>query len=253
VYDPPLRLSASGVPYLGKNQMEHMAARFKADCKAFLKQDGPASFAREFAENYLRLKVDHQWLGPDGCNLGMSVFADGTDIPVYVPETNKARWLRVSANTVLLDRSLLEAGRKNTLRFTLMHESAHHLLHGNYYRRAAAAGKGVTAPFRREAAENADVQPREAWGDTDWMEWQANYMASALLAPKPEIEAWLRDEDVYGYYAYRVERGISRNRAMSQVLSSFARRFGVSAQMAEIRLRGLGFDPGRECYALAAL
>lgn len=94
--------------------------------------------------------------------------------------------------TLGVDRSLFQSENDPRLYFTLAHEFGHFILHDE-------------APIDWREYANASFQDAEidfATGHKklvtarDWIEWQANYFASALLVPKPTIESAVRSEQV---------------------------------------------------------
>jgi IrrE N-terminal-like domain len=106
----------------------------------------------------------------------------------------------------------------NRLRTTLAHELAHVVLHNFIW----WFDPGV--PF-----DPAALSPRCALltRSSDWMEWQANYCAGALLVPSDAVSnaaapVWERSSQARG------------------LIRSVQTRFEVSAQLASIRLRQLG-------------
>jgi hypothetical protein len=118
----------------------------------------------------------------------------------------------------------------NRLRTTLAHELAHVVLHNFIW----WFDPGV--PFDPQA-----LSPRCALRTraVDWMEWQANYCAGALLVPAaalgPPVEpVWERSP---------------RGRAL---IRSVQLRFDVSAQAATVRLRQLGHLSERPSYVARA-
>ncbi len=233
MYSPSLRLSTTSVPILAKAQLEHIAERYVQEYHTAMDPEGCRINPVAFAEQSLNLKLQYEWLSNNGCYLGMAVFHDDTVIPVYVPEKSAAKPLRVAKNTILIDRSMQEEHKRHGEQFTILHECAHQILHWAYYRHLDAV------PCRREA-----VQPSfspQAWTDEDRMEWQANYLASALLLPLSAINSMIKEHDMLGYYEYRLGRGISEYSAFNQAVMDVAFRFGVSNITAKIRLQGIGF------------
>jgi len=111
-----------------------------------------------------------------------------------------------------------QARFEHRLRTTLAHELAHVVLHNFIW----WFDPGV-------AFDPHALSPRCAlrMRSVDWMEWQANYCAGALLVPADALDT--RAEPVW-------ERS-SGGRAL---VRSVQTRFDVSAQVATIRLRQLG-------------
>ena len=116
--------------------------------------------------------------------------------------------MRVEGGTMLIEASLLEDEKcYGRLRFTLAHELAHYILHKRIF-----SGTGVAA-----ALYNQDT-------DEDATEWQANYLAKAILMPNGQIKRC--------FYALRPVC-----RSKSDFVCKMAEIFEVSKQAMEIRLR----------------
>lgn len=236
MYSPALKLSDTGVPILSKAQLERMAERYVQDYRTALDPESFRINPAVFAEQGLTLKLQYQWLSNNGCYLGMAVFRDETVIPVYIPEKNAAKPIRVAKGTILVDRSLQEEHKQHSKQFTILHECAHQILHWGYYRHQE------TVPCRREAVQ-PEFSPR-IWTDDDRMEWQANYLASSLLIPLSALKTMIKDNDMLGYYEYHLNRGVSEYSAFNQAAMDVAFRFNVSTITAKIRLQGIGFGKG---------
>ena len=116
--------------------------------------------------------------------------------------------LRVRGGTMMIDASLLEdESQYGRLRFTEAHELAHYLIHKQIF-----SGTGVAA-----ALYSNDT-------DDDATEWQANYLAHAILMPNGQIKRC--------FYALRSEYVQTKD-----LIKKMASIFEVSKQAMEIRLK----------------
>ncbi len=79
------------------------------------------------------------------------------------------------------------------------------------------------------AAQAESPQRHGVWTDTDWMEWQANRLASALLMPRCMVQK-LTSEMQANSSAFQ----------SAACIHSVSNIFNVSLQAAEIRLKDLG-------------
>jgi Zn-dependent peptidase ImmA (M78 family) len=152
---------------------------------------------------------------------------------------------------ILVDASLKADEHK--FNFTLAHELGHLALHRKLkivYNDAADEGSETI----NERLGNSKNFKTEA----DWMEWQANYYASALLMPKQTFIA--------GLVLQQRELGISRvgkifiddqrtNQAdYWKLLSMLSKFFRVSQMAVEIRLHKLNLiDDRRNCKSLRGI
>lgn len=182
------RKKKNGVPILKKEEIESLAEMLLWDYNPEI-LDQPGSLDIElFSESYVGLEMDYQDLTPDQSILGAMVFADGY-VPVYDAENNKAKLIPAKEGTVIIDNSLLKDDQLRRGRFTLGHEIGHWLLHRHIY----AIDKNQLTLFD-DLSENQPVikcrstdienTGRKLETDDDWMEWHADYMASALLMPR---------------------------------------------------------------------
>lgn len=233
MYYPALRLSATGVPIVSKAQLEHIAERYAQEYHVALDPEGYRTDAAAFANECLQLKLQYEWLSHNGCYLGMAIYRNDTVIPVYIPEKKAVMYLPVAKGTILIDRSLREGHKRHGEQFTILHECAHQILHWPYYRYLDAV------PCREEAAQPA-FEPK-AWTDENRVEWQANYLASALLLPRSALHKMILENDMLGYFKHRLSSGLSAFAAFRQAAIEVALRFNVSAITAEIRLQNIGF------------
>lgn len=158
-------------------------------------------------EKTFGLRIEYQYLINDGRELGRMIYDNGITI-YYDRETMNYALMRVEGGTMLIEASLLEDEKcYGRLRFTLAHELAHYILHKRIF-----SGTGVAA-----ALYNQDT-------DEDATEWQANYLAKAILMPNGQIKRC--------FYALRPVC-----RSKSDFICKMAEIFEVSKQAMEIRLR----------------
>lgn len=106
--------------------------------------------------------------------------------------------------------SLLTNELYGRLRFTLAHELAHYIIHKGIF-----CGTGVAAALYDNNA------------DEDMMEWQANYLARAMLMPNGQVKRC--------FYKSR-----SSCRCESEFVKRLASIFEVSKQAMKIRLKDFG-------------
>ena len=86
-----------------------------------------------FVQDYLGADQDFQYLSHCGVYLGMTVFNDTDKVPVYDPIQNRAEYISAGANTIIIDRTLLEENQEHRYRFTMGHEASHVFLHTPYF------------------------------------------------------------------------------------------------------------------------
>ena len=231
-------------PYYSKDQLEYLADQHT---EAFSRYDGkedPGFSAWKFAAYYLGKAVRFEWLCNNGDVMGLSSFTAGTRVPIYIPEENSLEWQELGPDTILLNKLLedafLDPGKA---RFTLMHECAHHLLHQPYFQQIAAAGERTAVAYSiQRGRDQGLLEEKGPWTDDDRIEWQANYLASALLMPEKRVSAVLEKKGYKDAYFEQVMGGYSETTAYNQLINRLACAFRVSTTVVKIRLEKRGFE-----------
>ncbi len=242
------RKNRNGVPILSKKQIEEFAEAILTDYNPQLLNRATSIDIEHFAEYYLGLEMDYATLSKNCSILGMIVFNE-CSIKVYETEKYHETILHVKEGTILIDASLCEQNQLQRGRFTVGHESSHWILHRYIYQKYKNQisidfddKKCIIRCFRRDI-ENA-FRKNIFSTDSDWIEWQADYMSSALLMPKRTFS--LAVEKIfkkYGIHQKYVIKGIDNDLDIFiEILPELlAEIFDVSKQAASIRLEKLGF------------
>lgn len=247
------RTKKNGVPILSKKDIEDMTEMIIQDYKPKI-LDEPCSLDIElFSESYTGLEMDYQDLTHNQSILGMMVFND-CHIPVYDAEKNKAKRIVVNEGTILIDNSLLEDDQIRRGRFTLSHEVSHWFLHRKIYR----VDKNQISLFDIPQEEKQpfikcrtiDIEcngRRELVTDDDWMEWQADHMASAILMPKKAFSDVAKKKFKSAGIKkgfYQMGTDFEQDLWAEVMTCELADLFDVSRAAAKIRLKNLGFIKG---------
>jgi hypothetical protein len=204
-------------PHYATDELESVAADLRLELRHVrLKRDAPRSSADEAHPSARRASISTD-------DLSVLIEQHAADLDLYaeldaefdgVTDFSKDARPRVRIASRLSSQARFE----NRLRTTLAHELAHVVLHNFIWWFDPGVAFDPHALSPRCALRTRSV---------DWMEWQANYCAGALLIPASELES--NTETVW-------ERS-SSGRAL---IRSVQARFEVSAQAATIRLRQLG-------------
>ena len=181
----------SGVPVLSRKQIDDIGERLVQDFCPDAMVHPQALDVDLFAQDYLGMEQDYQYLSHCGVYLGMTVFNDTNKVVVYNPEKQEAEYISARAKTIIIDNTLLEENQEHRYRFTMGHEAAGHgVLHEEYfgYDRNQltlfdTANEAAMIQCRTDSSKIASKDSR-LWDDHDWMEWQANTFASCLLMPR---------------------------------------------------------------------
>ncbi len=240
---PRFRKKNNGVPILSKKEIDAIAEQFVSDFQQSALNNPEPFDVETFIEMYLGMTPDYQYLSHNGVYLGMTVFNDTDKVPVYDPRTERAEYISARANTVIIDRRLIEdLKQEHRLRFTQGHEGGHGIFHPQVFQRdpnQLSFLEPVTAPIiqcRTDAGRNPRRVEPKYWTDKEWMEWQANAMSSALLMPRPAVR---RLFDTNGRTGTRTSQIVS-------TINSLVYECDVSGEAALYRLADLGYVPKEE-------
>ena len=155
------------------------------------------------------ISIEYMRLTESGNELGRMIFDNGYSTRFDV-EADNYELVRVEAGTMLIEARLLEDAKQyGRYRFTLAHELGHWILHKDIF-----SGTGVAA-----ASYTTDKDGIES------VEWQANYLAKAILMPKGQVKR--------AFYQVQSE-------SVAYTVAVLANLFEVSMQAMKIRLGEIG-------------
>jgi len=236
--------SFSQIPYVTNGALDFYAEELVRDfMPEQLKSPGVLD-VDSFIEYYLRLSVDYRRISLSFNVLGITVFNDGV-VDVICEETGQTEKISVTTGTIILDPSLSIKRNIPRLRFTMVHEGSHWLLHrkafaldnplgpAGIYENQFIAAKEGRVDYSRSNKERTDVER---------MERQADFLASAILMNRPALR--IAFKDFFAFYddkPRRIIRGASpMDDCYAQQLPEYiAKVFGVSKRAALIRLEKL--------------
>ena len=162
-------------------------------------------------ERIYRLDIDCVRLTMNGDELGRMIYDNGYTIR-FNAEKDDYELMRVTVGKMLIEallaNDLTQYGR---YRFTLAHELAHWILHKSLY----TGTKIAAATFLTD----------RQYDDSE--EWQANYLAKAILMPVGQVKR--------GFYQIRCEQGTAKDK-----IKKLADIFEVSQEAMGYRLSELG-------------
>lgn len=234
MYTPTFRTRKNGVPVLSKDEIDIIGERFVADfCPKAVQTPMEIDIDR-FVSRHLGMKQDFRYLSHNGIYLGMTIFNNTDKVPIYDPVKGCAEYISAEAGTIIIDNNLLDDGQEHRYRYTVGHEGAHGILHPGYYwynpdqLSMFDTPNSPTITCRMETKGMAR-KPVYEWTDKDRMEWQANFLSSAILMPKSMVLKLAETLSV-------------RNDTCPSALYVYetSRTFNVSYEAAEYRLKHLG-------------
>lgn len=196
---------------------------------------------RRLATESLGLGIEYATLSEDGFVLGLTAFAPTSCV---VWRNGRPRLLNIPAGLILVDESLCHRDCAGRERFTIAHECGHQLLHGTDFART------FQTPVSIDAAESF-VARRTLVTTNDWLEWQANTLAAALLMPQHQMPQAVKTFASKDHIA--AEHGCITY-SESKSINGIAEFYSVSFSALTIRLKQLGLLTGWDgCHVLHPL
>ena len=247
----------SGAPVLSRKEIDIIGENLVSDFNPDAMQTPQEIDIDLFVQDYLGADQDFQYLSHCGVYLGMTVFNDTDKVPVYDPIQNRAEYISARANTIIIDRTLLEENQEHRYRFTMGHEASHVFLHTPYFAYdpnqitlmdLLGGGKEAAMIQCRVDTKKMNCEQQAVWTDKEWMEWQANALSSAILMPKAMVLktcAELSGKSQDSAQKTETQRCYIEADTVSQV-------FNVSFQAATIRLKELGSYAAGNLYDTAS-
>jgi|OM-RGC.v1.009501609 Zn-dependent peptidase ImmA (M78 family) len=241
------RKKKNGVPILSQQEIDNMAEALLMDYDPELLEQPTSLDIEMFSESYVELEMDYKDLTPDQSILGATVFGDGYT-KVYDFDKGEMVPIPVVEGTVIIDNSLLNPEQLRRGRFTLGHEIGHWLFHRHMYivdknQITLFDDLPETEPIIKCRNNDIENPGRKLETDDDWMEWHADYFASALLMPKTTfkkaVQKMFMQVGLLDSY-YRLGTDHDLDLWALQLPRDLADIFNVSVAAARIRLKKLG-------------
>jgi len=244
MYLPRFRQKRNGVPILRREDIDYIAEQYIRDfCPEVLTDPRPVDVDL-FAQDYLGLQQDFQYLSNCGLYLGMMVFNDTGKVPVYDPERNRAEYVSEKAGTIVIDRTLLADEQERRYRFTMGHEVGHAVFHGSYYGYdpnqisvfdffPGVMDQPAMIQCRIDKQQQQSGKVHQVFDDHDWMEWHANNFASSFLMPASAVRYLVENSSTF-FSRYQRFWG-------EWMIEKVALTFNTSWEASQIRLKQLGY------------
>lgn len=215
------------IPSLSRGDLENIAEmKLRAVYPSNLEYPTPLN-VDEFIREHQGLLLKYTYLGvPAYPILGAVIMSDTAEIPACDFKM-KPIVLEETRGTVLITTDLSGQNNIPRCRYTKMHESAHWILHQD-------AGYTACKRIERYHVKNKTSQ--------DWMEWQADGLAAALLMPREVFVDYVRRviRKAGGNANYLVQGNRADQRLFYEIIGDVASTFRVSHRAAQIRMIHLG-------------
>ncbi len=237
-----MNLSKDLVPIISKKDMDVEAAKFLGKyCPAALEKPMPIP-VEDIVEFEMGLEIDYANLDKDCGTLGMVLFSDGL-VELYDKETEQYFRRPYKKGTLLVENDLIEMDNKGRERFTIAHEMVHWDKHQLRFMTLSYQDKTLA-----KACRCPKEKVRRPKSPDEWVEWQADNLAAAILMPAEMFR--LKAEEIKNRYRGRVGtkindfmwKGFSPGIIAEFITDELADFFQVSKQAAGIRIQTLGIS-----------
>lgn len=228
----------NGMYVLNKSDMEQIATDILKE-KAPMNLEYPIHLNLEAFLDSFGLLQKKAFLGIPGHEiLGVIIMGDSAEFvgcdTLMTPIVMVADY-----GTVLLHQDLYSAKNLTRLRYTATHEVSHWVLHREYFDHLPKDVKSHHVACRK--IENNYRQEKRTT-DNDWMEWQADTLAAAMLMPKEVFFDFAKSSlrSAGAGCGYLIE-GQPKDRAIfNEAIEPISKQFRVSRRAAQIRMIHLG-------------
>lgn len=234
--------SSSGLPQIDIEFIETLGTNILKEYQPIVLETPCATDIYALIHDCLNLDVYNEILSPDVSVLGLISFKDQI-LPIYNVQMEKDE-RKVVVGNIVIDPRLKEIPTR--YRFTLGHEAAHWVLHRTFYenpnkRDYIFRHNGFSyVACNKDPKEFGRKNPKEAETDDEWVEWQSDNLAGALLMPRETfVPAAYRIMMDLGYEDLHLVAG-RRDSNRDAVLDRLASIFQVSRRSVKIRMRMLG-------------
>ena len=233
-----IRYKENGIPYVSGGQLDDLG-------ESIVREIQPSHFAGQIDATDLKPLLSYlgDWhfkgafLSKSGMLLGAACFQGGEIFTTDIARIQEGT-MPVARHTILVDKALYDPDMENVFRFTFAHECGHALLHGRFcsspenMKVYASQEKGYVIRDTKENVSSKDGYRLHT--ERDWLEWQANAFASAVLLPKSLVLETARI----------IKRGCSSDvEYYTQCHLTLSDVFKVSRTAAFYRMKGLGILP----------
>lgn len=222
-------LSNELVPIISRQSIEKIATEFlEKYCPEALEKPIEVPI-EDIVELGMGLEIDYVNIERDCGILGMMIFSDGY-VELYDGLEGKNTISFYKKGSLLVESALCEDINRGRERFTITHEAIHWYLHQLRFMILSYKDGNASKAFRCPA-EKVYI-PRNA---DEWIEWQADNIAAAVLMPKEPFK--LKAKELIDMYTSIY--GFEGELLKTCVIDTLADKFQVSKQAAGIRLEAL--------------
>lgn len=221
------------IPYIKKEKMDEIASEILNNVYPEA-LDGSSVNSYKFAKRLGLIVIKTKFKNPS--IMGKIYFADHKSIKS--DGTNKL----IKANTIRIDKNANYMGYENSINYTIMHECVHFILHKKAFQLERLFNKKAnTIECLVDGSANTQAQTTPI----DWMEWQANTLASRLLMPVEPFKK--KVSELFDLYKLTYETN-DNLLYYEQIMYDLSKFYKVSVEAVKIRLVELGYEFPLGCF-----
>lgn len=191
-----------------------------------------------------------------------AVYPDALNVPMALPVEEVARKLELTieyanleegtfgriyfvddkqsgmkAKTILIDRMKSFINGVGNTKNTIIHECVHWFFHRRFFKLQRLLDSSVSSITCTQVESETHYESKYS-EDLRWMEWQANQLAPRILMPEKTTR--MKYDELYKWY--QLDCLNNQPLIYVKVLNAISDFFGVSKQLAKIRLIQLGYS-----------
>lgn len=235
-----MQLNGQLVPIIRKNQMDEEATKFlRKYCPEALEKP-MALPVEDIAELKMNLNIDYVNIDEDYGTLGMMIFSKGV-LELYDHDNAKYVPRMYDKGTLLVESNIIDVGNRGRERFTIAHEIIHWYIHKPRFALMALKDKSLARASRCPKEKVYSPKTPE-----EWMEWQADNLAAAILMPakmfRQKAMELKSNYNIGSPLKNNMWLGFSPDMIDELIIYELSRVFKVSQQAAEIRAKTLNIE-----------
>lgn len=193
----------------------------------------PLAINMEDLANRMGLTIQNTSISEDRSIFGQIFFADA-EVDIF--NSNKKIYEKkpINKNTVLVDTEAAYLRSYGSRNMTIAHECVHYY----YHRKAFLFARMLNDDLHYiQCQTNGSMKNGEANMTAEWMEIQANGLASYILMPKDSFTAYARE--LFKFYN---QSGSLITYSVKEIIDILAKTYEVTTYAARKRLIDLGFE-----------
>ncbi|WP_432404857.1 ImmA/IrrE family metallo-endopeptidase [Wukongibacter sp. M2B1] len=238
-----------GIPRLSKEQIDKRATEFVYSIEKNLPLKPKPVPIEEIIECELQLDLDYKNIDKDKNTLGLTTFDHGF-IEVYNKDCDTLQTIEVIKGTIIIESDLVDDERlTGRYRFTCAHEVGHWILHRHLFESDTCLfensdrdEKNIVRCLNRNIENIFSYYNSKIKTDYDWLEWQADYFAGAILLPiipfTDEFFRLLMKLHIHQRYLF-VDNQRCNIENFKKIIGELSNKFNVSKKAVEVRLAKL--------------